>query len=261
MSTIFSVRAHLRICSVISVAALVSLIGAADAQADSRIAVLSANVGGGGSTPLYESVLGVPGDGMWNLPAADMKGGYAYSSDFFSTSFKINPYTSDPGTLHWAGNPLVSDNSDFSDPANGLAIGVLGPTMSGSPEDGYNFSLTGKLYDSMYNLIVGEVLLFEGTTSGFTFRETGDNNNNMETGGPIVITPTGGWLYDQGYLYDAYEMALHAVPCTQMGGPVQDFDSDIMLGDSIQFNMYAVPEPASIGLLSLAAVFVLRRRR
>jgi hypothetical protein len=204
--------------------------------------VISANVGGGEGTPLYDSA-----SHTWGVPAARMCDGYAFGTDV--PYFDVSPL-SEPtgyGSLAWSGNPLSHDQST----GYGLAIGVFG--------GGGTFSMTGTLYDWMGPAASG--LLLSGTVDGFTFRETGDNQNNMELYGDATITPTGGWLFAQGYLTPQYALSFQAVPCQQDGGDVVNFQGDIITFTSMQFFMVGIPEPCTAMLLALAGVLLCRSRR
>ena len=242
MSTPFNHRIVLALAC-LSVVSLTMVLFAPPALG--AVTVISANVGGAEGTPLYSGASAFE----WSIPQARMADGFVFGTGV--PYFDMSPLSQPTGygSLVWTGNPLVADQSITPD---GLAIGQFGA--------GGVFSMTGNLYDAM-GMPAASGLLFSGSVSAFTFAETGDNQNNMELRGDAIITPTGGWLFDQGYLAPQYELSFQAVPCQQDGGDVVGFASDIITFSSMQFFMVGVPEPSAALLLSAGALLLWRPRR
>ncbi len=189
---------------------------------------------------------------QWSVVNGDLRGSVVTNSG----SWVYGPtWGTAPATFDWTGNTLDQDLS-----AGGLASGTFNP--------GGTFTIDGELYDSSIEFIANLIIdgpIFEADVSGFSVEELFSDENKLQLIGTIVLTPTGGYLFDQGLTAPAYEMSFQAVQAeqvTQQGvGPLSDFQSDIVTIAQLQFTSFAIPEPVTGLLCLLGGLLMLVRRR
>ncbi len=215
-------------------------------QAFGYVETISGNVG---PTMTY---LGDPTN-KWNIPGAPTTDG---TVDFYGgPSWSIAPsWSGSQAALDWV-SPL---NQDLSNLTNGLARATF--SMGGT------FSVTGKLYQSNQNgsAMLTDSPLFQGMVLDFEIAETIANLNRIDMVGVAIVLPTGGWLFDQGYITsnDMFALSFIGVDCEQNSGNLTSFQDDIVTLSSMQFAMVnLVPEPSAALLLIGGAALLLRRRR
>ena len=150
----------------------------------------------------------------------------------------------------------------------GGVLGALGRAAEwfiGLFQAGGVFSLTGTLWDSndeeTATLLANEPL-FVGTVSAFEVIESFWNPNRIDLG--ASITPTGGWLKDNGYLVAMdYALIMFGVECRQDGGDLVDFTGNLTTYGAGGFQFTIIPEPSTAALLggSMAVLAMGRRKR
>ncbi len=210
---------------------------------------ISANAG---QTPVFDADAGAMGEWTVNAPLSN---GTALAPGATPSFVSFAPSSQPPlGTLAWSGSPLVADNS-----AGGLAEGQFGP--------GGTFSLSGKVF--VGGSQVADGVLISGTLSGFGAFEPSGAENNLDTSVAPILTPTGGLLGDGSVpeLADLsfapqYELVFTLAGVEQaVTTDLVDFQNHIFMTSSFQFQMVAIPEPATAALLlGFAGLAVLRRR-
>lgn len=167
------------------------------------------------------------------------------------------------GTVTWTESPLVLDRPQ----PNGKAIGDFG--------GGGVFSAVGTLSDSMYSPIFTGTLI-SGTVPAFTLEETVNPDSNQLASEFLIYldNPTGGlvdgipWTDYFGYshtltiLNPAIRPQWAEVSTSPGGLPLTDFTTSLAAGAGSQiFLLGELPEPASVLLVSLAAVSLWPARR
>jgi hypothetical protein len=202
------------------------------------VETIGANVG---PTMTYQA----PPTAIWNVPGAPLSDGAVNQNN--GSSWYISPSWSSPGALDWT----AALDTDLS--LNGRARATFQPFGT--------FAFSGNLYDSNTpgaNLVASGSL-FEGIMLDFEIAESPTNMNRINMTGMSLVIPSGGWLYDHGYLVDSYVFTFMGVDCQQNSGDLTSFGSDIVTLTVMQFDMVAVPEPASV-LLAAAGLLLMRRR-
>lgn len=209
---------------------------------------ISGNVG---PTMAYQ---GTP-DFMWNMaggPLSDGSIGFSGGGGPWS----IAPSWSSAGALDWSA-ALALDQS-----SGGLAKGTFQP--------GGTFKFSGKVFASNAagSTLLYEGLIFQGEMQDFGIAESSTNMNRINLFTPpgslvdsmAVVLPNGGWLYDEGLLAPFYLFSFMSVDCRQDGGPLVDFQSDIVTYAVMQFTMIGVPEPTAVVVFGAACLLLVRRR-
>lgn len=212
-----------------------------------QIIQIAGNVG---ATPTY---LGNPTN-EWNIPNADLNDGSAIGVGFWSIGPSWGP--NGPADFNWTGSDL---NQDLS--SGGVADGTF---LSGG-----TFSIDGALHNGVFpgSALIHNGLLFTASVGSFHVQELASGDNKLHLIGTILLTPTGGYLFDQGYLAPAYEMSFQAVSAEQLlpggggVGPLNDFQTDIITITQMQFNMAAIPEPVTAMMVCMGALALVARRR
>jgi hypothetical protein len=211
-----------------------------------------------GQSPVY---LGGPAY-EWNVSEAPLTDGSAVGAGTFGI-MSISPTSGAPGLVagdfNWSGSLL--DGWDNPPPA--------GDTSAGGQAEGHflaggTLQLVGDLYDGpgpTFPLVADDAVLFEGTIGDFLLRESNTNLNRINLVGQAIVTPTGGYLYDQSLTAPAYELTFYAIDNQQNGGDLEDFEQSILMQDAMQFSLRAIPEPASLMLLAGGLGLMLVRRR
>lgn len=195
-------------------------------------------------------------NGQWSMPGGAPSGAFSGGTisagvDFYFT----DPFSALTDDLVWTGNDLINDLSGTGPYAPGQAAAEFG--------GGGTFSLSGTLYDLTFTPVFTG-LLVAGTVSGFSVFEPAGGADNLQWIDLPILTPTAGALVDGSFasMNTPYYLRLTVAGASQGGGPLTNFQSDIMTIDSMQLTMDAVPEPASLMLvLGGAAMLSVRRRR
>ena len=188
------------------------------------VQLISANVS---PTPVYFGNPAFP----WNVPSSStltnttvvgQSGGFGFIA---------------VGGFSWAAD-LDTDLS-----SGGLADATFVP--------GGSFEITGT-YTGPGGPLVGSLL--QGTVSAFRWTESAPNSDFLNTDQLVAtLTPTGGALMTNPALNlgGQYYLDATVAGAQQNGGPVLDFQSDIVAVQSLQFTLTLVPEPTTAMRLSL----------
>lgn len=198
------------------------------------------SIGGNlGSSVLFDQSDGANGE----IDVSAFLGGVSFFDLSFTTSFDIV----DGGSFTWTGNGLTSDTSD----GFGLASGAF--------SGGGTLSLDGDLTNFGAPVTSGSLLV--GTVSAFTIDENPSAENFLDTFGAI-FTPTGGWLFNNGHVVNPYTFSASIIGAQQLGGGVEDFQSDVQFTQSSTWGMVEVPEPSSVVLFAgLGMGLLIRKKR
>jgi hypothetical protein len=236
--------AHKRASTLVAV--VVCAFAAAGVQA--QIVQMAGNVG---ATPTYQ------GDPTfeWNVPSADLNDGSAIGVGFWSIAPSWGAFG--PADFTWTGNALDQDLS-----SGGIADGTF--------QSGGVLSINGALHNGVFpgSPLIHNGLLFVADVGSFQVQELESGDNKLHLIGTILLIPTAGYLYDQGYLAPAYEMSFQAVSAQQMlpppdvgVGPLNDFQTDIITITQMQYTMVAVPEPVSALMVFIGGLALIARRK
>lgn len=180
----------------------------------------------------------------WFIPGTD-------PGTYTMLPFNGSPWTIMSASLSWTGSELDQDLS-----AGGVADGTFLP--------GGSFSISGTIPAAG---VFSSTVVFEGTVSAFRAKESLNDPNKIEfLGHPgvndgVLITPTGGWLYDNNRLLGEYFFDAQGILVSQDGDNLVDFQSSIAATAGSQFLLVSnIPEPTTGLLLVLGLVPLLRRR-
>jgi hypothetical protein len=153
-----------------------------------------------------------------------------------------------PANLDWSGSMLDQDLS-----AGGIAHATFLP--------GGTLRITGQIRNE-FTVPIFNGLLLEATVQAFELNE--DNNTDVLTISPgAIVTPTGGYLVTNGdmVMNGDYYLNGKVSAAKAAGGSISSFGEDIVTVAGVQWNLVQVPEPATVALLGLSSLLVLRRRR
>jgi len=206
------------------------------------------------TSPVYLGPIPPSTPGIWDVNTLLNSGSIKKAEGVAGNQFRIN---ANEVAIAWSGNQLDQDLSTMMDPDSWLAEA----TFLG----GGTLTLTGKIrYTAIPYTVLHDGEVLTATVTGFHLRETDkDSNiiNSIDT--TIRFTPTGGYLYDNPYvnLRGMYDFALvGAVVGPAEGGPLDDFQKDLVSRQAFMINFNLVPEPASLLLLALGACVMGGRR-
>jgi hypothetical protein len=212
---------------------------------------LAGNVQAG---PLFDADAGANGE--WTMPASLTEGQFTGGTVSAGANFYfIDPFSMLMDTLNWTGNPLVNDLSGTGPYAAGQAAAEFG--------GGGSFTIDGTLYDAFMTPVFTGVLL-SGTVSGFSLFEPTGGADNLQIIDDPIFFPVSGALVDGSYASMTVPYIINLTVAGAMqggGGPLTDFQSDIIAIDSMQLDMTPVPEPASVLLLLGGAALLSARRK
>lgn len=221
---------------------LIVCISLGGGAAAAPIQFLGANVG---QTPLFDADLGPQGE--WNIPNAPLTNGSLMDDDFRFLEISSNPHPA--GSLSWTGNALAIDGS-----SGGRAYGVF--------FNGGEMSIYGRLIE--FGSVIFDGLLLRGRVSGFSVREPAGGDNLLDTEVSAQVTALEGALMDgsQGLTMPVpYYFQWTGAQVVQNGGDLMNFQQDIQIIASFQFNMFQVPEPGTLALLGGGLLVLVKRRR
>jgi hypothetical protein len=156
----------------------------------------------------------------------------------------------------WAGFSLTSANALTIDDATEFATGYLTWTVAANP--GYELNLTSLTFPSAQGGTTGSrgyALYAEVNGGTFDFSDTPVASLVAETGTRAAPTPTTVDLSAVGY-QGIDSITFRYYPLTPAPGNTVDFGNMTLNGDAV-----LVPEPASLGLIALGGLTLLRRRR
>jgi hypothetical protein len=227
--------------------AFIILVGASFAHAGT-IQSLTGNIT---ASPLFDG-----NTDQWMISYAGLTNGTVTDGTGYPNIWFID----DNVNFTWTGNTLNTDlnPNDPTQPADALFNG------------GGTLTITGKLYDAMYNVLF-DGLLLEGSVSGYRMTETAADTNNINlVENTAYVTIEDGFLMDntQGVMNmpagSKYWLDTSFGKVEQDGGDLMNWQGGYYAsGTSTGLSLaYWVPEP-STGLLLLGGIsglIALRRR-